>query len=199
MTLSVQFITMIAMVLSGFYLGIIRDTYMRFTPYWKKRIILTYFMEICFWLTQTVLLFYVLFRVNGGELRLYIFAACLLGFSIYQVFAANSYKKILEQIIRVLTATYRFIERIIRVLIIAPIVWIVKALLLLIVFLLQAVGTILLFVLKVLILPIKWVLQLVYYLLPKPIKNYLYKIAGFYSTMKNICIKWVKYIKFKRR
>lgn len=199
MTLSVQFITMIAMVLGGFYLGMVKDTYQRFTPYWKDRIIFTYFMEICFWLTQTVLLFYVLFRVNGGELRLYIFAACLLGFAIYQVIAANIYKKVLEQIIRVFTATYHFFERIIKAFIITPILWTVKLLLLLLLFLIRLIGTILFFVLKILVLPIKWMLQLVYYLLPKQIKKYLFKIAGLYSTMKNICIKWLKYIKFKRR
>lgn len=199
MTLSVQFITMIAMVLSGFYLGIIKDTYHRFTPYWKGNIFLVYFMEICFWLTQTVLVLYVLFRVNGGELRLYIFIACLLGFSIYQVFAAGVYKKLLEQVIRLVTAIYRFFERLVLVLIIIPIKWLIGLLIMIIFTILKIISAILLFILKVLLTPIKWVLRLFYRLLPEQIKNYFYKIAGLFAIMKNKCIKWLKYIKFKRR
>src|SRR5690625_1289933 len=89
MTLSTQFITMLAMTSGGFYLGVVLDTFRRFASSWKNRIIFSYVMETSFWLTQVIILFYVLFRVNGGELRLYIFLACLLGFTIYQVLAAK--------------------------------------------------------------------------------------------------------------
>src|SRR5699024_8882996 len=58
------------------------------SPYWKNKWFINYVMEICFWLTQTFLLFYVLFRINGGELRVYVFLACLLGFAMYQALAS---------------------------------------------------------------------------------------------------------------
>ncbi len=61
MTLSVQFTTMFAMVLSGLYLGMIRDTYLYFTKYWKENTIFAYVMEISFWLSQTFILYSVLF------------------------------------------------------------------------------------------------------------------------------------------
>ncbi|GAA0425396.1 MAG: spore cortex biosynthesis protein YabQ [Bacillota bacterium] len=199
MSLSTQFLTMITMITGGFYLGLIQDTFRRFTPYWKNRRILTYVMEICFWLMQTMLLFYVLFRVNGGELRFYIFAACLLGFAFYQVAAANVYRKVLEQIIRIIAAVYRFFENIVQALIISPITWIVKLIYTFIVWLCKVVGTILLFILTVIITPIKWIIQAIYGLLPKKVQLFLFKIAGFYSKMKNICIKVVKYVRFKRR
>ncbi|PAV28572.1 spore cortex biosynthesis protein YabQ [Virgibacillus profundi] len=199
MTLSVQFITMIAMVSSGFYLGIINDTYRRFTPYWKQKIILSYVMEICFWLTQTLLLFYVLFRVNGGELRLYVFVACLLGFAMYQVFAAGIYKRILEQIILVITGIYRFFARLVQALIITPIKWIFMLFFTIVLWVIRLVGMILLFILKLLFAPIKWIAQVIYHMLPKNIKIIFHKLAGFYSTIKNIWYKWMKYITFKRR
>jgi spore cortex biosynthesis protein YabQ len=199
MTLSVQFITMITMILCGFYLGMIKDTYYRFRKYWNEKVFLTYLLEVCFWLTQTVLLFYVLFRINGGELRLYIFIACLLGFSAYQALAGNIYKRILEQVITIVAAICRFITRLIQVLFIAPIKWIVRAIFICILFILQVVGAILLFLFKIVAFPIKWLLKLLYRLLPKSFKKLLYKIAGFYSTMKNITIKWLKYMTFKRR
>ncbi|AVQ97604.1 spore cortex biosynthesis protein YabQ [Oceanobacillus iheyensis] len=195
MTLSTQFLTMLTMVSSGFYLGIVQDTFRRFTPYWKKRVVLTYTMEISFWLTQTLIVFYVLFRVNGGELRFYIFAAFLLGFATYQALAADSYKKLLEHIIRIMTAVYRFVERCVIALIITPIKWILKLLWTITFHVFKLLGTVLLFLLTVIITPIGWIFGFIYRLLPEGFKKNIRKLAGFYSKMKNICIKLMKRLK----
>src|SRR5699024_4293439 len=100
MTLHVQLLTMIFMVLSGLYLGMALETFRRFSPLWRKNKFLVYFLEICFWLVQTLIIFYVLYRVNAGELRLYIFVACLLGFATYQALIASLYKRLLEQVVK---------------------------------------------------------------------------------------------------
>ncbi|MFC4024114.1 spore cortex biosynthesis protein YabQ [Oceanobacillus longus] len=199
MTLSVQFLTLIAMVSSGFYLGIIQETFRRFTPYWKNSIFLTYFLEISFWLTQTGIIFYVLFRVNAGELRLYVFLACLLGFSMYQVFAKSIYKIALEWIIQITTAIYRFFKSLFQGLIITPISWIIKLILRIIVSIITLLGSIILFILKMILTPFGWIAIGMYKVAPNRFKNFLHKIAGFYSTMKNICYKYLKYLKSKRR
>lgn len=199
MTLDTQFMTMFVMVLSGFYLGIALETFYRFKPFWKKNVFLSYFMEILFWTSQTVILFYVLFRVNGGELRFYIIAACLLGFAIYQVVAAKLYKKLLEYIIRVIAAIYHFFERLIQLLLINPIKWIISMLIALVLWLIHLIGIILLFSLKVVFFPIRGLLKMIYSLLPKKIQSFLLNIAGFCSTMKNITTKWIHFIWSKRR
>lgn len=199
MTLTVQFMTIFAMVLSGFYLGIIQETFRRFTVYWRKRIFLTYFLEISFWLTQTVIIFYVLFRVNAGEIRLYVFLACLLGFSVYQVFAKSVYKKLLEIIIRMAAAVYRFFERLFHGLIITPISWILKLIMTIILSIVQLVVAIILFILKLVFTPFKWIGIGIYRLLPGGFKKILHKLAGFYSKMKNITYKGLKKLLFKRR
>ncbi|WP_188456137.1 spore cortex biosynthesis protein YabQ [Virgibacillus oceani] len=199
MTLSVQFMTMIAMVLAGFYLGIIQDTYRRFTRHWKGKVFLTYFIEVLFWLSQTLILFYVLFRVNAGELRFYVFLACLLGFAAYQALAANLYKRLLERVIKIVLVCLRFIKKLVQMIIINPIKFVIQTLITVILFIGHVLVTILLFILKLLYTPLKWVFMTIYRFLPKKIQNFLHKLAGFYSTMKNICIKWLKYFKFKRR
>ncbi|WP_309228234.1 spore cortex biosynthesis protein YabQ [Virgibacillus saliphilus] len=194
-----QFATMIAMVLGGFYLGIIQETFRRFTPYWKEKVIFSYVMEVSFWLTQTVILFYVLFRVNGGEIRVYIFAACLLGFAMYQVFAAGIYKRILERIIRIVAAIYRFFANVVQALILTPITWMVKLIIGIVLWIAGLFASILLFLLKLVYVPIKWILQKIYRLLPEKIQKFLYKLAGIYSIIKNIYNKCRKYMTFKRR
>lgn len=199
MTLDTQFLTMIFMVLGGLYLGIAKDTFRRFSPYWKDKWFTNYVMEICFWLTQTFLLFYVLFRINGGELRVYVFLACLLGFAMYQALASALYKKVLESIIRVFTAIYRFLEKLVRAIIITPIWWIISLLFTSLLMTGKMIVSVLIFIAKCIYIPIAWILKMFYRLLPDHIQKILHKIAGLYSIIKNICSKWVKYITFKRR
>lgn len=124
MTLSTQFLTLITMALSGFYLGIAQETFRRFTVYWKGRLFLTYFLEILFWMMQAGILFYILYRVNQGELRIYIVLASLFGFSAYQALAKQVYKRLLERLIRIFKAIYQGIEKLIKILLISPLRWI---------------------------------------------------------------------------
>ncbi|XKF67500.1 spore cortex biosynthesis protein YabQ [Virgibacillus necropolis] len=191
--------TMLAMVLGGFYLGMILDTFRRASPHWKNSVFLSYLMETIFWFSQTLLLFYILYRVNSGELRFYVFVACLLGFATYQALAATAYKKLLEHMIQLALSVYRFFAKAIRVLIVTPIVFVFSLLFSAISYTLQVLFIVLLTIAKIIFAPFKWIFMLIYGLLPEVIKNYLHKIAGFYSTMENISKKWLKYIRFKRR
>lgn len=199
MILSVQFMTMLAMVSGGFYLGMILDTFRRASPHWKNSVFMIYFMEIIFWFSQTLLLFYLLYRVNAGELRFYVFVACLLGFATYQALAAAAYKKLLEHIIQFVLSVYRFFAKVIHMLVITPIVFIFTLLFTAIVYILQVLFVILVTIGKVIFFPFKWMFKLIYKMLPEIIKKYLHKIAGFYSKIENICKKWLEYMKFKRR
>src|SRR5690625_290399 len=184
MTLQVQFLTMISMVTGGFYLGIAHDTYRRFSPYWRQRIFPRYFFEITFWMAQTLLLFYILYQVNAGELRAYVFIACMLGFSVYKVIFASTYKKILEMIIRILLIIYHFCKKVIHIFIITPI----RGIIYLILILFQFIISILFFMIKIIFIPIGWAVKLVFSLLPKKIQKNIRKSIEFYSIIKNTSI-----------
>lgn len=199
MTLHVQFMTIIMMVSGGFYLGMALDTFRRFSWHWKKRAFLKYFLEIGFWLVQSLILFYVLYRVNNGELRLYVFLSCLLGFATYQALASNIYKQLLESIVRILRTIYRFFERLIQVLVITPIVWILKTIYMMVLWVIRLVMTVLLWVLSTLFYPIRRLVGFIYQRSPKKIHHFLYKFVRIYSTIKHTCIKWLQFITFKRR
>lgn len=188
MTLTVQFTTMIAMVLSGIYLGIIQSTFQRFSVLWEKRTVLKYGLEISFWILQTVIIFYILFRMNAGELRLYVFLACLLGFSFYQALVKVYYLRVLESMIFIGKKVLFIIERILEFFIWKPI-----RLLFLI------VTSILIFIGKICLFPFLFLGKLIYSLLPEKIINFLHKLIDFYSTIKNTIIRWLKYVTFKRR
>lgn len=199
MTLDVQFITMIAMMIGGFYLGVASDTFRRLCVYWKQRVVLKYFMEIGFWLTQTLLLYYVLFQVNSGELRFYVFVALLLGFAMYQALAANMYKRLLEYLIGIIVQIYRFLVKVTRVIIIIPVTFLIQ----LIITIIVGTATILLklirFTFKIVLAPVIWLFRMVFRMLPQSIQKRLHKIAGFYSIIENTCKKWIQKLMSKRR
>jgi len=140
---------------------------------------------------ETVILFYVLFLANNGELRFYVFIACLLGFSIYQAIFAPFYKKVLEYIIHLSKKLYQFCTKVIHVLMITPIKWLVMTISAIVKFALLLILNIL----KILILPVLWISKFIYLLLPEKIQQIINKLPQMYSIIKNTCIKWMKYIK----
>ena len=81
MTLSTQFMTMLAMIGMGIFFGAGLDTYNRFLKRSKRKSWLVFINDILFWILQGLFIFFVLFRVNQGELRIYIFIALLCGFA----------------------------------------------------------------------------------------------------------------------
>lgn len=183
------------MVIGGFYLGMALETFRRLSPYWRKSAFLTYFLEITFWLTQTFILFYILYRVNAGELRVYVFIACLLGFSIYKGVAVNLYKRLLESIIQMNKTFFNFFKRILLILVVNPIKWVLY----LVVTLITGIFSILFYLIKLVLSPVRWVLRGLISLLPEKIQKIFPTRTRFYSIIKNKCVTCMKNMKFKRR
>ena len=75
MTLSTQFMTMLAMIGMGIFFGAGLDTYNRFLKRRKRKSWLVFINDVLFWILQGLFIFFILFRVNQGELRFYIFIA----------------------------------------------------------------------------------------------------------------------------
>lgn len=199
MTLTTQFVTMAVMFTSGVYLGAAQDTFRRFEVYWNKNMLFHYGMEISFWLLQTLILFYSLFRVNQGELRVYILLAILCGFAAYKSLFASVYRRLLERFIICLHAIYRFFYQLVQGIVIKPVIWLIQ--LVFAFFLL--IGRVLYFVLQLLFRIIYWPLRLIgkgcWRLLPKKTKNYFVSLAGFYSRIENSISKRWKNSWNKRR
>lgn len=121
MTLSVQFLTMLSMIGMGSLFGASLDTYQRFLKRPLRKSWVVFINDILFWLLQGLAIFYILFLVNEGELRFYIFLALLCGFAAYQALMKNIYLKLLEIVISTIISIYYFIVKVIRLLIIRPV------------------------------------------------------------------------------
>jgi spore cortex biosynthesis protein YabQ len=203
MTLSTQFMTMLAMISMGAFFGAALDTYNRFLQRRKRKSWLVFINDILFWIFQGLLIFFILFHVNQGELRFYIFLALLCGFAAYQSMLKQLYLKCLEKLISIVISVFRFTVKLVHLLVYKPIQILITMLFTTVLtigkgllVLLKVLIRFILSIVRVLFMPIKWTLLLFWKLLPKSVKKSvekLYnKIAGKFKTIKNSIIKWIK-------
>lgn len=180
MTLNVQFLSMISMVISGIYLGMARETFQRCSPIWRRHIVFIYVAEILFWFLQTVIIFFILYSVNYGELRVYTFLSLLLGYSIYVVIFQSLYKRLLTLFIKFLRFLIRVIHRIITIFIIRPLQFIIKV----ITTILLSIFSLLMYVINLLLYPVKFIFKKLNSKLPKN-NFFINKLTTIYSIIKD--------------
>lgn len=129
MTLHTQFITMIAIVISGIYLGFATETFHRLVKKWQGYTIVRYSLEVLYWIMQTCLLFYLLYQLNKGEMRFIFVPAGLLGYSMYIVLCQKWYVKWLEKIIYIVKTVISWVVKGMDALIVQPVIWLLKVML----------------------------------------------------------------------
>lgn len=94
-----------------------------FHSYWVRA-----FSDVIFWLLQSLIVFYVLWRINEGELRFYIFLALLFGFFLYYRWGRASFLRWLERMISICVAISRLVSSMIQLFVIQPFRFVLKLL-----------------------------------------------------------------------
>ncbi|MGG0791776.1 MULTISPECIES: spore cortex biosynthesis protein YabQ [Bacillaceae] len=193
MTLTIQFYTLLAMIGMGSGFGAALDTYSRFLNRSERKRWIVFIHDFLFWIIQGLLIFYVLFLVNEGEFRLYLFLALLCGFSAYQALFKGFYQRLLEFLIILVIKLARFIANSVHMLIFLPIKWVLVSVLAIIIgigkfvlVLLKWAGKILLFILTIFWRPLKWILTYIWNLLPVFVTK---NVGKFYNKGKGILLK----------
>ena len=193
MTLTIQFYTLLAMIGMGSGFGAALDTYSRFLNRSERKRWIVFIHDFLFWIIQGLLIFYVLFLVNEGEFRLYLFLALLCGFSAYQALFKGFYQRLLEFLIILVIKLARFIANSVHMLIFLPIKWVIVSILAIIIgigkfvlALLKWAGKILLFILNIFWRPLIWILTYIWNLLPVFVTK---NVGKFYNKGKGILLK----------
>lgn len=184
MTLSTQFITITSMMLSGVYLGASYHTFKRMERLWKSSIIWKYVLELLFWLVQAIILYFVLFLVNEGILRLYIFVAVLCGYAMFKSLFEQAFNRMVDLIIRIVLRIYRFIYRIVELIIVKPVVFIVSLVVVCITKIFTTLFSLILLLLKGLGWPFKMFISIISPILPKNVPKFLHPFYRIYSKIK---------------
>lgn len=199
MSLTVQFNTMIAMVVMGGWLGAALDTYGRFLKRPERASWVVFVNDILFWIVQALLFFYVLLIVNEGELRFYILLAILCGYAAYQSLFKNIYMKLLEFSIQSTIRIYRMVYRLIIILIVRPVRAFIQFIFVTLLFLGNVIIRVLHIIFKVIFTPIRWIFLLIWRILPQKFKIFLINQAGFLIRKKNSLVQMWKNITNKRK
>ncbi|QOS91859.1 spore cortex biosynthesis protein YabQ [Peribacillus sp. JNUCC41] len=193
MNLTIQFYTLLAMIGMGSGFGAALDTYSRFLNRSERKRWVVFIHDFLFWIIQGLLIFYVLFLVNEGEFRLYLFLALLCGFSAYQALFKGFYQRSLEFLIILVIKLARFITNSVHMLIFLPIKWVLVSVLAIIIGIskfvlafLKWAGKILLFILTIFWRPVKWILTYIWNLLPVFVTK---NVGKFYNKGKGILLK----------
>ena len=195
MTLTVQFYTMVAMVAMGVWLGIAMDTYSRFLHPDRSKSLWLYANDIVFWLLQGLIIFYVLYLVNEGELRFYVFLAILCGYAAYRSLFQPLYRRLLERIILITIAIIRFVKSLFIYIIYQPIRFILKVVFSLCMMIVSIMTTIFWFIFKLFWVPLKWGSSLIWRLIPQSVQMPLIKLAGVADKIKNYIYHWLTKIR----
>jgi spore cortex biosynthesis protein YabQ len=197
MTLSVQFYTLLAMIGMGSYFGAALDTYNRFLKRSKRKSWIVFINDFLFWIIQGLLIFYVLFLVNEGELRFYLFLALLCGFSAYQALFKRFFNKVLEAVIAFIIFTSNFIAKSFQTIVYHPIKWVMVSIVFLLISLGKGIYALFMFLIKmiksvltIIIWPFFWILKVTWSYMPKPVtkivEKFYNKFTGFFYRLKNV-------------
>lgn len=196
MTLTIQFYTLLAMIGMGSLFGAALDTYNHFLKRSERKRWIVFLHDFLFWIIQGLLIFYVLFLVNEGELRLYLFLALLCGFSAYQALFKGLYLRFLAFLIVLVVKLFRFMTELVRLIVIEPIKWIIMSIFAIVLgickmvlALFKGIGKVLLFILNIFWKPVEWIFVKFWNLLPifvtKNVEKFYNKGKGFLLKMKN--------------
>lgn len=205
MSLPVQLYTMLAMIVMGSFFGAALDTYQRFLKRSKRKKVIVFINDVLFWVVQGLIIFYVLFLVNHGELRFYLALALLCGFSAYQALMKKYYLLILDYLINFIRSAAMFFYKLIQILVYRPtkgLILLVISLLLLIarifLALVKAVMKVLLWVLKIILYPLLLIGKGIWKLLPAPVRKGIGQLRAWflsnYIFLKDIISKGVLFI-----
>lgn len=196
MTLTTQFATMLSMLGMGALFGVMLDTYQRLLQRSTVKHWLIFFNDLLFWVIQALLIFYILFLVNKGEIRFYIFVALLCGFAAYQALLKGIYLRILDRIIQTFISVMHFMKNLLLLLVFKPIRGLLQLIIFLIIFLGRGLFTLVKLILKIILWIWKFILNffrklLLFFwkLLPKGIKKVVEKLynktTGNFMKIKN--------------
>lgn len=185
MTIEIQFASFFSMIFVGFYLGCMFDTNERIAQVLKEKRIFKWLCQFLFWLLQSLMIFYGLVKVNGGQVRLYFLIAIIIGYWLYFFSFRRVYQLILEKTIQLIRTISVIFLKVMILFLIKPIKFVVQAFLTVVNIAIMAVVKLLLFLLTIL----NWIIRPIYLIIPENVKKYLVSLPPLYSKIKDIVLK----------
>lgn len=128
MILDLQLQVMATMLGAGLLIGFNMTLYDRYILRSERRG-WNWVTDGLFWCVQALLIFILLFSVNGGEWRLYVLLSIICGFAGYEALIKKSLVAVLSYIDRIIKWIVRTVIAIVTAILITPVIWLGKLLL----------------------------------------------------------------------
>lgn len=126
MNLQTQWMTLVWMLASGTLMGVAFDSYrvvsgqLRFSR-WSVHL-----LDLLYWIASALFVFQMLYHVNQGELRFYVFLGLFLGVWIHFLFLSVLIERFVVNLIRIVQRIYSFFVKLIYMTLFTPIKWLWK-------------------------------------------------------------------------
>lgn len=156
--LHTQYLTLIAMSISGAILGAVYDVYRIVLKQWRFLRILGPVFDLLFWLFALGLVFWALLWANNGDVRLYVFIILLLGLFLYRILFHKMVVKGTVGVILGIKALCLFVYRMVLMLIVKPLIMLIH----IFIMLLRVVDRIAQFLENIILWPFAPLLRILY-------------------------------------
>lgn len=125
-----QLFCLVMFIITGISIGLLFDVFRILRKSFHTADWITYIQDILFWILAGSIMLFSIFTFNNGEIRSYVFVGMLIGIVIYmlvisRIFVKSSVK-IIQFLKKLLSYPIHLIEKIIKITIIQPILWITK-------------------------------------------------------------------------
>ena len=196
MILSVQFYTLIFMIGMGVLLGICVDTYrllvrVKLKTKWIKSV-----YDFFFWVAYGLGLFYTLYWINEGILRIHVFLAVFCGYAMYRALFETLYIRLMYFLYRLFSYIIDFSRKFLKNVMIRPIRWFIIGVYSVFAFILlyiwKLIYTMIGFILRAVSKIFLWILQILWRFVPKTIQKYVRMI---YYKIYQFTYRWYDKIK----
>lgn len=149
MSIGIQLQTVLAMSTCGVLMGMGFDTYHVFKGKSRMPAWLVFLFDILFWVGSMAAVFLILVKVNDGVIRLPIFFGMIFGAWVYFVVGSKKYIQFLLRVIKFCQWLYRTILLVLDTLLVRPVLFICRVIMMLLTFLYTVLLAILGFLWKV--------------------------------------------------
>lgn len=123
---SVQLFTFFITIVTGIVLGLVFDCYRVFWRTVKPKLVLTWILDLLYWLIATVIVLVALLFSNWGELRFYIFIGIVSGAIVYYRLLSTYIIKIIIYTVHMVSILINFINNILNILIFRPAIYLTR-------------------------------------------------------------------------
>lgn len=174
------------MILCGLAMGMVFDVYRVACHRFSVRRWMLPGFDVVYWAAATMCVFWALLNKNFGEVRLYVFLGIGIGITGYFGMISRTAVKVISRIFQIAQSICLFFWRVIRTVLIVPILWIVRTLARIVDILFVVVAALLLWIGKLLAKPLgglgRWIWQQLL-----PVRKALRPVGDFFRSVRD---KW---------